>query len=375
MKTTSPVSPHPWRYHNPVGIHVGPGTLARLPDLVGNRQAVLLTFAEAPALGLSQRLGKLLGSNLLATISDIQPNPDITAIAALYNHLWRVYPDADCIIALGGGSCIDTAKSMLGGTPSGTFAEWYAHLAQGALAPQGHRRRLIAIPTTAGTGSEVTPWATVWDRAQRRKYSLHQPWTWPEAAIIDAELMRSLPRETTLISGLDALSHAMESIWNVNRNPVSSCLAVQAARTIIRTLPALLQDLENPALRATMASAALEAGLAFSNTKTALAHSLSYDITLNHNVPHGIACSFSLPHIMKLALGRDAEADARLLAIFHANNAEQAIGTLEHYLASLGVSTNPNDYGITAEAWPAMIRDALRGPRGRNFINANPTTD
>ncbi|MEC5343472.1 iron-containing alcohol dehydrogenase PsrA [Brenneria populi] len=375
MNIAFPVSPRSWRYHNPVAIHVGPGTLARLPALVGNRQAVLLTFAEAPALGLSQRLGELLGSNLLATLSDIQPNPDITAIAALYDRLWRDYPDADCIIALGGGSCIDSAKSMLGGTPSGTFAEWRAHLAQGAPAPTGRRRRLIAIPTTSGTGSEVTPWATIWDRARGRKYSLHQPWTWPEAAIIDPELMRSLPRETTLIGGLDALSHAMESIWNINRNPVSGCLAVQAARAIIRTLPALLQDLENPALRAAMAGAALEAGLAFSNTKTALAHSLSYDITLNHNVPHGIACSFSLPHIMKLALGRDAETDARLLAIFHADDAAQAIDILERYLASLGVSTNPNDYGITAAAWPTMLRDALRGPRGRNFINATPITD
>ena len=98
---------------------------------------------------------------------------------------------------------------------------------------------MIAVPTTAGTGSEVTPWATLWDRtsAQPKKYSLHLNETWPQAALVDPELTLSLPETVTRNSGLDALSHALESIWNVNSNPISDTLAVEAARTVLATLP------------------------------------------------------------------------------------------------------------------------------------------
>ena len=106
-------------------------------------------------------------------------------------------------------------------------------------------------------------------------------------------------RELTISTGLDTLSHALESIWNVNANPVSANHAVLAARDVMDALPKLAEDLGNIDLRSRMARASLMAGLAFSNTKTAIAHSLSYPITLQHDVPHGIACSFSLPIIIK----------------------------------------------------------------------------
>ena len=235
---------------------------------------------------------------------------------------------------------------------------------------QGLHKHLIAIPTTAGTGSEVTPWATIWDQAAGQKYSLHQHCTWPEAAIIDAELMASLPAGATLASGLDALSHALESIWNVNRNPVSMSLAVQSARRTMTTLPQLMRNLGDLQLRAQMAEAALLAGLAFSSTKTALAHSLSYDITLQHGVPHGIACSFSLPLVLEMALGADDVADAALLSIFDASTPVAAVKRLSDFLQALGVNTDPAHYGVAPEAWQAMVHKAASGPRGRNFIRA-----
>ena len=236
--------------------------------------------------------------------------------------------------------------------------------------PPAPHKHLIAIPTTAGTGSEVTPWATIWDQAAGQKYSLHQECTWPEAAVIDADLMISLPAGATLASGLDALSHALEAIWNVNRNPVSMSLAVQSARRTLATLPALMRDLHNPQLRSDMAEAALLAGLAFSNTKTALAHSLSYDITLQHGVPHGIACSFSLPLVLEMALGADAVTDAALLSIFDAMTPAIAVQRLQQFLRELGVATDPAHYGIAPADWQTMVNKAASGPRGRNFIRS-----
>ncbi|OWQ83364.1 alcohol dehydrogenase [Roseateles aquatilis] len=365
----------PWKFHNPVDARAGIGALERLPALVGDRRALLIAFPEAEPLGLVGRLRNLLGDRLLAVETDIRPNPDVSWLAPLYERLWRDHADARCVVALGGGSSIDCAKAMLTATPSGRFDELLDHLIDPQAAPlpeTGPHRALIAIPTTAGTGSEVTPWATVWDAARSRKHSLHLPWTWPEAALVDPSLMLSLPEGATLASGLDALSHALESLWNVHRNPVSTSLAVSAARAIVATLPALLREPRRLDLREALAVAALQAGLAFSNTRTALAHSLSYEITLTHGVAHGIACSFSLPRVMRLALGRDAALDAQLMSVFGASDADGAVAALERFLAALGVSTDPVDYGIPPADWDARVAEALRGPRGRNFIPAIP---
>ncbi|MYZ41806.1 iron-containing alcohol dehydrogenase PsrA [Schauerella aestuarii] len=363
-----------WQFHNPVAIDAGEGALAHLPARLGNRRAILITFPEARRLGLCERIQNLLGAKLVAIETDVQPNPDVSWLAPLYERLWREHPDVECIVAVGGGSVIDCAKAMLTGTPSGTFDELLACLAGDAAMtrPPRRLRTLIALPTTAGTGSEVTPWATIWDQRNGRKYSLHLPWTWPEAALIDPALMLSLPASVTLASGLDALSHALESLWNVNRNPVSASLAVSAARKVLATLPQLMRDLDNRARRSDIAEAAILAGMAFSNTKTALAHSLSYGLTLEHGVVHGIACSFSLPRVMRMAFGVDRELDALLLTIFDSHDADQAISVLTAFLEDLGVSTDPESYGMAADQWQDQVNAALKGPRGRNFVGMHP---
>ena len=359
-----------WTYHNPVRVIAGNSSLNQLPAVLAGRSCLLVTFPEAEGLGLVQRVRELLGEQLRGVIDGIQPNPDVQWLAPLYAQVQREHAEVPVIVALGGGSTIDSAKALLCAAPGASFAELLAVLEQGGQLPAANHKALIAIPTTAGTGSEVTPWATIWDRAGGHKHSLHQQCTWPEAAIIDAELMASLPAGATLASGLDALSHALESIWNVNRNPVSMALAVESARRTLATLPALMQDLGSLPLRAAMAEAALLAGLAFSNTRTALAHSLSYDITLQHGVPHGIACSFSLPLVLELALGADPATDAALLSIFDVATPAAAVARLRSFLHGLGVATEPAHYGLAPDAWQAMVHKAASGPRGRNFIRA-----
>jgi len=361
-----------WTYCNPVDVHAGCGSLETLPRLLGERRAILIAFPEATGLGLVDRIRSLLGDRLVAVETEVLPNPDVSWLAPMYERLWRDHAEIDCIIALGGGSVIDCSKVMLTRSDSGCFGELLAMLEDPTASPAatGRHRRLLAIPTTAGTGSEVTPWATVWDQAHGRKLSLHLPWTWPEAAIVDAELMLSLPHAATLASGLDALSHALESLWNVHRNPVTASLAVSAVRSIIETLPQLLAQPDQPELRERLATAALQAGLAFSNTRTALAHSLSYDITLTRGTPHGIACSFSLPRIMRLAGGRDPVLDALLLSAFGARHIDEAAASLSAFLEGLGVSVDPASYGIPEADWSDRIQQALAGARGRNFIAA-----
>ena len=166
-------------------------------------------------------------------IDQTQPNPDVDGLDTLYRAFWREHRESEVIVAVGGGSALDTAKALMVGTESGEFDALVALLATGKPFTPHRVKTLIAVPTTSGTGSEVTGWATVWHRAAGKKYSLHLPETWPEAALVDPELTLSLPAGPTLAAGLDALSHALESIWNINANPVSDTHAVAAARMVL----------------------------------------------------------------------------------------------------------------------------------------------
>ena len=357
----------PWQYHNPVAIHFGAGVVETLPRLLGGRRATLVTFPEAASCGLLPRLRRLLGSSLAGVIDDSQPNPDVDGLDVLYREFWKRPDNGEVIVAVGGGSALDTAKALMVGTESGEFDALVALLATGKPFVPHRVKSLIALPTTSGTGSEVTGWATVWHRAAGKKYSLHLPETWPEAAVVDPELVLSLPPGPSLAAGLDALSHALESIWNVNANPLSDRHAVHAARAVLETLPRLMKTLEDLELRARMAFAALSAGLAFSNTRTALAHSISYDMTMQHGLPHGIACSFTLPLVLGRALGADPDRDAVLAQVFDVPLAE-APAFLESFLERLGVSTRFESYGVSAAESQKMIAAALDGVRGKNFI-------
>jgi phosphonate metabolism-associated iron-containing alcohol dehydrogenase len=356
-------------YFNPVRSVYGAGALSSLPNLLAGRRALLVTFPEARSLGLVGRIESLLGDHLAGVIDDVRPNPDVAELKALYENFWRDDGNAEVIVAIGGGSAIDTAKALMVGTASGSFDDLVALLASGKPFVPPKVKTLIAVPTTAGTGSEVTPWATIWDRAAQKKHSLHLKETWPSIALIDPELMLSLPASVTLQSGLDALSHALESIWNVNANPVSDTFAVAAVHDILDTLPRLMERLDDVGLRARMALAALKAGMAFSNTRTALAHSISYEMTLRYGLPHGIACSFPLPMVLERARGRRADRDEVLAQALGAP-LHDAPRRLAAFIEQLGVKTRFADYGVSDEQAEQMVAHALGGARGRNFIGS-----
>jgi len=357
------------RFHNPVDTRFGWSSLLELAEITENKKVALVTFPEARGLGLVDRIQDLLGDRLVYIIEDVQPNPDVAQLRDTYERFWQEAGDCHMVVAVGGGSAIDTAKALIVGTESGCFDELLALLATGKPFVPARSKLLIAAPTTAGTGSEVTPWATIWDSASHKKYSLHLECTWPKVAIVDPQLMLTVPAGVTVSTGLDALSHALESIWNINANPISDTYAISAIEDILHCLPLLRRDLSNKDLRSRMALAALKAGLAFSNTKTALAHSISYEMTLHHGLPHGIACSFTLPLVLGLAWGHDEARDRTLQRIF-GNDLHKAQSQLREFLHSLDVKTEFADYGVTAKEAEEMINFAMQGARGKNFIGS-----
>jgi alcohol dehydrogenase len=185
-------------------------------------------------------------------------------------------------------------------------------------------------------------------------------------ALMDAKALQEKP---TLATGLDALSHSIESIWNINANPVSARHSVAAASAILANLPNLLQDLGNLELRKRIAEASLNAGLAFSNTKTAIAHNLSYPITLGWGVQHGIACSFTLPTVLRSVVGIGGFREAALKTVFGVD-LDKGASDLTAFLESLGVGQRFADHGIPDVDCHQIIDEAFAGERGKNFIGS-----
>ena len=352
-----------WRYHNPVRIEFGAGAYDDLASLIGNRTFGVVTYGEPYFAELTARLVQSAGDPAIV-INDVLANPDYQELSPQTARIAGAGAP-DVWVALGGGSVIDSTKVFA--ASNGDFANVRNFLETGAGAEQLSATPIIAVPTTAGTGSEVTCWATVWDRATGKKHSLARPGLYPEHAVIDPVLMQGKSRDLTISTGLDALSHALESLWNVNANPVSANHAVAAAREVLEVLPDLADDLSNIELRSRMARAAMFAGLAFSNTKTAIAHSMSYPITLRHNVPHGIACSFSLPLVIDSIKDTGGLCEASLARVFD-GQLNDAASRVSELLENLGVSTRPAGHGVGNDEWAEIVTDALDGERGKNFI-------
>ena len=344
-------------------MHFGVGSLAKIGHLINGRKYCLVTYDHPPFDSLAKRIENISGS-AHAFISNVDTNPDYKSLRESCV-MGGVADEIEVIVALGGGSVIDTAKVM--SACNGDFLNVQKLLETGEGREALSDVPIIAIPTTSGTGSEVTGFSTVWDTVSMKKHSLNLPGPYCEAALVDPELTLGAPRGLTISTGLDALSHAMEGIWNINANPATTSMAVTAAREVINVLPALAVDLDNLELRARMSQAALIAGISVSNTRTALAHSLSYAITLEHGIPHGIACSFSLPDLMRCVRGFDADCDNALKQIFGPDLAAGA-DNLTQMLKELGVQTRAQDFGVTPEKWREMLVSALEGVRGQNFI-------
>jgi phosphonate metabolism-associated iron-containing alcohol dehydrogenase len=352
-----------WSFTIPTQVHFGVGSLAKIGDLINGRKYCLVTYNHPPFDAHSRRIEEIAGP-AQALITNVDTNPDFKSLRESCI-MGGVADEIEVIVALGGGSVIDTAKVM--SACDGDFANFQRLLETGEGREALSDIPIIAIPTTSGTGSEVTGFATVWDMGSMKKHSLNLPGPYCESALVDPELTLGAPRGLTISTGLDALSHAMEGIWNINANPATTSMAVTAAREVIDVLPALADDLDNLELRMRMSRAALIAGISVSNTRTALAHSLSYAITLEHGIPHGIACSFSLPDLMRCVSGFDADCDAALKQIFGQDLAAGA-DDLTRMLKKLGVQTRAQDFGVTPEKWRKMVQLALEGVRGRNFI-------
>ena len=291
-----------WSYQNPVCVRFGRGCRRSLLNSIKEKSVLVVCTARGRKQIIKDpEISSLISHEKISWIDNISPNPDINLLQSIINeHAAGRY---EMVIGFGGGSAMDAAKAVAVGISSFGIEHGLLELIAN---PDLHKSTdvipCITVPTTSGTGSEVTPFATVWDYKNHRKMSLAGPAVFAHQTFVDPDLTDGICLSVTVETGLDAINQAVESIWNKNASRISMGYAVQSLELGLNALPKLARGDGGGIERSRMAEASLLAGLAISQTRTALCHSISYPITAHFGVPHGLACAFTMLPVLELNL-------------------------------------------------------------------------
>ena len=334
-----------------------------------------------------------------ATFFDVAPDPTLACAKEGTKAMTAFAPD--CIIAVGGGSAMDAAKIMwvLYEHPDADFLDMAMRFSDirkriYTFPHMGEKASFIAIPTSAGTGSEVTPFAVITDEATGTKYPLADYELMPNMAIVDADLMMHAPKGLTSASGIDAMSHALEAYASVMATDYTDGLALKAIQTIFDYLPrAYEKGAEDPTAREKMANAATMAGMAFANAFLGVCHSMAHKLGAFHHLPHGIANALMLDEVLRFnaaevptkmgtfpqydhphTLARYAEI-ADFLHIPGKDDTEKLeglIAKLDQLKEQIGIRKTIRDYGIDEAAFLESLDAMTEQAFDDQCTGANP---
>jgi phosphonate metabolism-associated iron-containing alcohol dehydrogenase len=345
----------------PTRIVFGERFLDVLNTFINNRRVALITSRGFVSRGVVNDILAVC-PGIVTVVSDIKSHPEFKDLRVSYNELHK--SSFDLIVAVGGGSVLDAAKflSVHNDDKDYTFVE---AIGKGKLKTSSYKTiPIISVPTTSGTGSELTPWASLWDLDEKKKYSIHLKELFSEVSIYDPELTLTVPKKITLQTGLDTLSHSLESIWNKNASPITVLHAIKAAKLLLKYLPLLINNLENINYRTCVMESCMHSAMAFSNTQTSIAHGMSYYITANKGIEHGIACSFTLPLLIDHVIGQYSFIDNALIEIFGELSSRKLRGIYE----SLNISTKFSDYGVSQEDLDRIKSSLINNQRAGNSL-------
>ncbi|WZL73924.1 phosphonoacetaldehyde reductase [Clostridiaceae bacterium 35-E11] len=338
-------------YYNPVKMHFGVDQIKNLSSILEEIEdktdkILLLTRGADFDESMSEKIIlEGLASREVEKYAIPLSNPDITD---LYNIKQATDTFAyDFIIAIGGGSVIDIGKAMaaLRGIHLNSYEDIRQIMKERIYISHKTRCGFMAIPTTAGTGSEVTFCATLWDKEKESKYTMSDKMMYPDIAIIDPKLTVSMPIELTVSTGLDAICHATEAYWSRNTNALSRIYALHGIKNIMENIEKLIEDLENIELRTKIAYGSLYGGLAFSNTKLTSCHSISYPMTAIFDIPHGIAASITLGKMLILNEKALKEKE-KLLTAFGVKKVYEVDEVIGSIYEKAGIPYRLKEYGI-----------------------------
>lgn len=321
--------------------------------------------------GLLQELTDLLKSKSYGLFLDVEPEPGFAVIEACKQVF--VQGKHDGLIALGGGSVIDTAKA------TGVFASYSGALTDFIGTDLVPKRgvSLIAIPTTAGTGSEVTNVAVLSDPEAQLKKGIASDYLLPDVAIVAPEMTRTAPAGVTAASGVDALVHAIEAYLSNYASPVTDALALKAMRMIAVHLPIVYHNPNQMESREAMAAASLMAGMAFGNAGVGAVHALAYPLGGRFHVAHGVSNAVLLPFVMRrnqvACTARLAEVADALGEEVHGlpenEAADQAIIAMERLCTEVNIPVSLKELGVSESDLELMASDAVQIDR---LLKNNP---
>jgi alcohol dehydrogenase class IV len=346
--------------------------------LLGGARAVIVTDKVVRGLGFVDRMARSLaheGVDVVHVFDDVPVDSDVNVCQRAHGIARE--KGADITIAHGGGSALDTAKGMnILLSEGGDLVEDH----QGAGLLTRPLKPLIAVPTTAGTGSEVTFAAVIKDPAENIKLSFYSPYLSPDTAILDPAVTQKMPPGLTAATGLDALTHCIECTVSTMASPITSALAFGAIRDIAKHLRRAVADGDDMEARGHMLVAACTAGLAFANALCGIVHGIAHSVGAISHVPHGVANAILLPWCMEwnldhaleqyadiaLAMGASPRHDARATAL-------EGIALVRALCADIGLPQTLSQAGVQ-KADLAHISDITLGD-GSVVTNPRPVED
>jgi alcohol dehydrogenase class IV len=355
-------------WHAPTRLVFGLGSSSQAgPELrqLGGSKALLVTDKGVEGAGVLEGiLASLKAADIgCAVYNGVVGNPTTSCVeeaAALYRA-----EGCDCLLAVGGGSSIDTGKIAGGFLASGLSVREM----EGTEKVKAPIPPFVAIPTTCGTGSEVNWAGVIVDTERRFKMGIRSVQFFPKVALIDARLLAKLPGPVIASTGMDALCHALESYTTLNNNPICDYLDLGTISIISRWLRPAVANANMEAM-SHMVLASTMAGMGFGNTGLTLVHAMSHPVGAHHGVPHGVANAVLLPYVMEFNLIGAPERFAEVaramgedtLGLTVREAAKLSVKAVKELARDIGIPESFKSYGMTEEHVEAMVRDSLLSP-------------
>lgn len=348
--------------------YFGPGARKELPTVVKSRgfnKALVVTDKGLMKFGVAKMVLDVLDeANIPYEVyDDVKPNPTVTNVTNGVAACKAA--EADFIVAIGGGSSMDTAKGIGIVCTNPEFADVVS--LEGVADTKNKCLPIIALPTTAGTAAETTINYVIIDEKRQQKMVCVDPNDIPAVAIIDAELMYSLPKGLTAATGMDAMTHAIEGLITKAAWEMSDMFEIKAIEMIHKYLPVAVNDPKNPEGRNGMAVAQYIAGMAFSNVGLGVDHGMAHPMSALHDVPHGVACAILLPTVMRfnmpVSIKKYVEI-AKAVGVYKVDMtdeqaAEAACNEIENLSKLVGIPQHLTELGITEADIPALADQAI----------------
>lgn len=348
--------------------YFGPGSRKELPGVIarlGFKKAMIVTDKGLIQFGVAKMVSDVLEEAGIPyeIYSEVKPNPTVTNVQMGVEAFKK--SGADCLVAIGGGSAIDTAKGIGIIITNPEFADV---VSLEGVAPTKHKSvPIIALPTTAGTAAETTINYVIIDEEKQKKMVCVDPNDIPCCSIVDAELMYSLPKGTTAATGLDALTHAIEGYITKGAWEMSDMFEIEAIRMINKYLRTAVFEPTNPVGRNGMAVAQYIAGMAFSNVGLGVVHGMAHPMGSLFDIPHGVANAMLLPTVMEfnapVCLDKYVEIakamDAYREGMTKEEASEAACKAVRDLAIEVGIPQHLTEIGIKEEDIPALAEQAI----------------